>query len=80
MRARRIIEGATFGPEVIRAAGAAFDAAWSEITDRFDDDMREEAREHLARSIISAAQAGNTDVEVLRRSGLDAMASRYPGN
>jgi hypothetical protein len=78
MRARRIIEVAAFGPEVVGAAGAAFDAAWNEITVHFDAETREEAREHLAKSIISAAQAGCTDVDELRKAGLDSMAQRYP--
>jgi hypothetical protein len=78
MKARRIIEGAAFGPEGIRAAGTAFDAAWGEIADRFGADMHGEARDHLAASIISAARDDSADVEALRRAGLTAMARHYP--
>jgi hypothetical protein len=62
MKARRIIEGAAFGPEVLRAAGTAFDAAWGEIADRFGADARDDS----------------ADVEALRRAGLTAMARHYP--
>jgi glycosyltransferase A (GT-A) superfamily protein (DUF2064 family) len=78
MRARRIIEGAAFGPDVLRAASAAFDAAWAEIADCFDPTMRDEARERLAISIISAARGDSTDADLLRRVGLGAMARSYP--
>ena len=78
MRARRIIEGAAFGPEVIEAARAAFDAAWAEIADRFGTELREAARERLATAIISAARENSTNVDMLRRVGLDAMARDYP--
>jgi hypothetical protein len=78
MRARRIIEGATFGPQVVRAASAAFDAAWVEIADRFDTEMHGEVREHLASSIISAAREDSADADMLRRAGLSAMARGYP--
>jgi hypothetical protein len=56
MRARRIIEGAAFGPEVIRTAIEAFETAWSEIADRFDAAEYEAARESLAAAIISSAR------------------------
>jgi hypothetical protein len=49
MRARRIIEGAAFGPEVIRTATEAFESAWSEIGERFYAAEHEAARETLAR-------------------------------
>ena len=78
MPARRTIDGAVFGPEVVRAAIAAFDAAWEEIADHFGTDMREQARERLATSIISAAREDSTDADVLRKAGLSAMGRIYP--
>lgn len=74
----RIIEGAAFGPEVLRAAGKAFEAAWREIAHRFDAASREAARELLAAAIISAARADSTDAETLRQAGLRAMARAFP--
>lgn len=78
MRARRIIEGAAFGPEAIRSAIAAFEAAWSEIADRFDATDHETAREVLANSIISALREDSRDPEVLRGVGLRSMEWAFP--
>jgi len=78
MRARRIIEGAAFGPEVVRAASAAFEAAWKEIAGCFSAEMHGDVREHLATSIISAARPDSTDADGLLRAGLSAMARSYP--
>jgi hypothetical protein len=78
MRARRIIEGAAFGPDTVQAASAAFESAWAEIAGEFSAEMHADVREHLATSIISAVRADTTDVDVLLRAGLGAMARRYP--
>ena len=78
MRARRIIEGAAFGPEVIRTASEAFEAAWREIADNFDGSARDAAREVLANAIISAVRADSADPQILRVAGLQAMARAYP--
>lgn len=56
MRARRIIEGAAFGPDAIRTAAQAFEAAWSEIAGRFDAAEHEAARQSLATAIITSAR------------------------
>jgi hypothetical protein len=78
MPVRRIIESAAFGPELVKAAGEAFDAAWSEIADRFDANSCDTAREVLAISIISAAREQQANSQLLRRAGLDAMARAFP--
>ena len=78
MRARRIIEGAAFGPEVVRLAIEAFEAAWAEIAERFDPVEHEAIRERLAVAIISAARAGSNDANQLRVAGLGAMGRAYP--
>lgn len=78
MRARRIIEGAAFGPEVIRVAVEAFEEAWSEIADRFDASSHASAREVLANAIISAVRVDSADAQVLRGAGLRAMARAFP--
>jgi hypothetical protein len=78
MRARRIIEGAAFGPEVIRVAVQAFEEAWAEIADRFVTSSHASAREILANAIISAVRTDSTDTQVLRRAGLRAMARAFP--
>ena len=78
MRVRRIIDGAAFGPEVVKTAGAAFDLAWTNVCDRFDGSSQEAAREVLAVSIISAARKESIDAEALRRSGVNALARAFP--
>lgn len=78
MRAHRIIEGSAFGPDVIRTATAAFEAAWNEIADRIDTSLHEEAREALATAIMAATREDSADVELLRGAGLRAMARAYP--
>ncbi len=70
MRARRIIDGAAFGPEVIRTASKAFEAAWREVADRFDANTHEAAWESLAKAIISAIREDSLDSDVLRGAGL----------
>ena len=79
MRARRIIEGSAFGPEVIRIAVEAFEGAWSQIADRFDANEHEAARETLAALIISSTRETSRDVHLLRGAGLRAMARAFPG-
>lgn len=78
MRARRIIEGAAFGPETIQVASEAFEAAWSEIAHHFDASRRDAAREMLATSIISATREESSDVDALRRVGIRAMNRAFP--
>lgn len=78
MRARRIIEGAAFGPEVMRVAVEAFEGAWAEIAGRFDTAVHEAVREHLAEAIIYSAREDSVDPIVLREAGLRAMARAYP--
>ncbi len=78
MQARRIIEGAAFGPETLRTAREAFETAWWEISVRFEPTLHEEVREHLATAIISATRTDRAQVDVLRDAGLRAIARVYP--
>ena len=50
MNARHLIEGASFGPDALKALGQAFDEAWKEIAANFGNEPAEiesapEARE-----------------------------------
>lgn len=78
MRARRIIEGAAFGPEVVRTTIEAFEAAWSEIAERFDSAGYEAARESLAKLIISSAREDSNDANLLKGAALRAMERAFP--
>jgi hypothetical protein len=72
MEAKRLIDGASFGPDALRAVGKAFDAAWAEIAGNFGNHpvQVETARPKLANAILSIADEGSRDVEVLKRARL----------
>ncbi len=57
MRARQLIDDASFGPDALKAIGDAFDAAWAEISDTFRTDpvTIEAARLKLANAVLSVA-------------------------
>lgn len=79
MIARRLVEGASFGPEVVEVVTAAFDAAWSEISSNFGPDPQdiEAARERLAEAVLSVANEEASDVEALKTGALQAMAMDF---
>ena len=79
MRARALLDGASFGPDALKAIGRAFDLAWAGIASNFEGDpiIREAARIALANAILSVASDDSRDVEVLKTAGLQAMALNY---
>jgi hypothetical protein len=77
MRARRLIDGASFGPHTLKALGQAFDQAWAEIAGNFGGTQIENARLRLAEAILSIATEGTADVSALKAGGLQAMALDY---
>jgi hypothetical protein len=80
MRARRLLEGSSFGPEAMKVMGQAFDAAWRIIGQNFGDDpmvIIEEARYRLANCVLSVAREDSRDVGILMRNALEAMAHKY---
>jgi hypothetical protein len=79
MRARQLIDGASFGPEALQAIGQAFDAAWAQIADNFGNDPVDidNARYALATAVLSIAGEESRDVEVLKRAGLQRLAIDY---
>jgi hypothetical protein len=78
-RAHQLIDGASFGPEALKAIGEAFDAAWAEIAGNFGDDPEdvEKARQRLAKAMLSVAREDSRDAGVLRRAALQRMALDY---
>jgi hypothetical protein len=78
-KARQLIEGASFGPEALKAIGAAFDAAWAEVSANFGHDPEdvEKARFRLANALLSIANEDSRDVAVLKRAALARMALDY---
>jgi hypothetical protein len=79
MKARRLIDGAAFGPETVKAMGQAFDQAWAEIAGNFGTVPVEveSARLMLAEAMLSIATEGSTDVAALKAGALQAMALDY---
>ena len=61
------------------ALGQAFDEAWGTIESNFCGDLRdiEKARYRLATALLSVASDDSRDVELLKRSALEAMALAY---
>jgi hypothetical protein len=77
MKARELIDGASFGPEALKTIGQAFDEAWLTIAGNFAADTAEAARLRLATAILSVAAEDSRDVEALKRGALEAMALSY---
>jgi hypothetical protein len=79
MKARHLIDNASFGPEALKAIGDAFDTAWREIAGNFGNDPRdiELARVRLANAVLSVACDESRDVEALKNGALQALALAY---
>jgi len=77
MKARQLIQGATFGPEALKVIGKAFDDAWSKIGSQFDTQQAQFARLRLARAVLSVAREDSRDPEELKNAALQTMALNY---
>ena len=56
MKARRLIDSASYQPEVVKAMSEAFDQAWTEIAGNFFGEAQvEAARVKLAATMLSVA-------------------------
>jgi len=79
MRARALIDGASFGPDALKAISQAFDRAWSDIASHFggDPSVTDAARIALANAMLSVASDDSRDVDVLKKGALQAMALNY---
>ena len=79
MKARKLIDGAAFGPDALKAIGQAFDEAWQEIAGNFRDDPQdiERARLQLANAVLSIAHEDSRNVEVLKDAALQRTALDY---
>jgi len=79
MRARQLIDCASFGPDALKAINQAFDAAWLAIAAHFGNDPAQIdiARYELATALLSIASDDSRDVEVLKKAALNQMALQY---
>jgi hypothetical protein len=76
---QRYVDGASFGPEVVKAMGEAFDTAWSEIADNFRGDRSEieVVRSRLANALLSVASEDSRDAQILKQAALQRFALDY---
>ena len=67
MKARQLVDGASFGPEALKAMCQAFDEAWESIAGNFGNEpaVVEEARLRLAKAVLSVADEDSRDPEPL---------------
>ena len=79
MKARQLIDGASFGPKALKVISQAFDTAWLEIAGNFGDDSEdiERARNKLANALLSVASEDSRDEELLKQAALQRMALDY---
>ena len=79
VKARQLIDGASFGPEALKAIGQAFDEAWLKIARNFGNDPIdvEKARIKLAHALLSIADEDSRDVGVLKQAALERIALDY---
>ena len=79
MKARELIDSASFGPDALKAITRAFDEAWLQIAANFGDDPQdiERARYRLANAMLAVASDDSRDVDALRKAALEEMALGY---
>lgn len=75
MQARKLIEGASLGPDALKALFQAFDEAWSVLAPRYGNDpaAMAAARTRLANILLGLAREDSRDAGALR----DAALQRY---
>ena len=79
MKARQLIQGATYGPETLKVIGKAFDDAWSEIAGHFSHNglQAQSVRLKLAHAVLAVARADSRDSDELKNAALQIMAMNY---
>jgi hypothetical protein len=79
MKAKRLIEGASYGPEALKIVCQAFDEAWSSIAGNIGNDPAaiEAARLKLANIILTFPHDEITDAEQIKYSTLQILALQY---
>src|SRR5262245_639448 len=76
---KRLIDGASFGPNALEAIHTAFDAAWAEIVGHFrgDGGSVRAARCRLAKAPRSAGSMDSREPEALTQAARRTMALDY---
>ena len=75
MKARQLIENATFDPQQLKNIGKAFDDAWEQIAPAVSSraEAVEAARLKLANVVLTCAKRGLTEPAVLKEAALKSM-------
>jgi hypothetical protein len=81
MEAHRLMEGASYGPDMLKVLYQAFDEAWSTLAPRYGDDQAAiaAARVKLAKIVLALARDDNRDIAGLRNEALQRYESA-PGD
>jgi hypothetical protein len=79
MRARRIIDGASFDPDVLKIVREAFEDCWREVSGAFSPEEFDDAREFLAKTVMATAREDSVSTGPLHEAAMQAMQRRYPG-
>jgi hypothetical protein len=77
MKARAFVNGASFGPDALKAIGQAFDEAWASIADNFSGRQVEAARLRLADALLSIANDASRDVETMKKMTLARVGRKF---
>jgi hypothetical protein len=80
MKARALIAGAAFGPEVLKVLTKAFDEAWAELAPQTSTRPQaiDAARLRLANIVLSLATKDSSDVEALRAESVRLFRDQEP--
>lgn len=77
MKARKLIDGATYDPETLQVLAQAFEEAWSQISHHFDGSLTEEARLRLAHAVLAVGREDSRDRKEVKNAALQVMAMTY---
>lgn len=75
MKARKLIEGAYYGPDQLKALTEAFNAAWEQLAPRVGPRKAaaDAARVKLANTLLKLAESGNKDAAYLTEAALNMV-------
>jgi hypothetical protein len=77
MKAHQLINGASYGPDVLNVITRAFDEAWAVVAGNFGESSFNAGRTRLATALLSVAREDSLDVDALKRRALQAMSLSY---
>ena len=76
MKARQLINNASYGPERLKVLFQAFDDAWEELAGNLGDNKlaKQAARLKLANVILDLGRDGSHDPDQIKNAALKTMA------